>query len=256
MKKLLLFLTAVVLLASCSTDKKPVEVQIPKQNVELTGNGFQIFRLGADFKMLTVQNPDKADEWMVRGIVPLMKVSEDLLAETAITVNLLDASGMKLREDFVLTAEDLVDLIPKYNAEKNVEKAIIFSAAEGSRKYFSYKEAADLLNGTRSLAMNVNVVQQQPELAVETAAAVQPKVEKKAEPVTFKSLISKYGVYGKLTQYDKALSNKEKKKAKEIEDELYAICKKVKADPTVPESVYKEFRKYIEDEEDRIEDKY
>ena len=252
MKKVFLFLTALVLLASCSS-KQPVEVQIPKQNVELTGNGFQIFRLGADLKLVMVQNPDKADEWMIRGSVPLMKVSESQLAETAVDLNLLDESGMKVRDGFVLTAEDLVNLIPKYNAEKNVEKTIVFSAAEDSRKYFSYKEAADLLNRTKSVAMNVNVMEEQPEVAVETAA--QAKADEK-ESVTFKSLMSKYGVYGKLSQYDKALSKKEKKKAKAIEDDLFAICKKVKADPTVPESVYKQFRQYIEDEEDRIEDKY
>lgn len=254
MKKILLLLTVLVLVVSCATEKKPVEVQIPKQNVELTGNGFQIFRLGADLKLVTVQNPDKADEWMIRGSVPLMKVSEDLLAETAIDVNLLDENGMKLRDGFVLTAEDLVNLIPKYNAENNVEKNIVFSAAEGSRKYFTYKEAADLVNAVKSVAMNVNVVQQQPEVAVEQVAA-EKKAEQK-EPVTFKSLMSKYGIYGKLTQYDNALKNKDKKKAKKIEDELFTICKKVKADPSVPESVYKQFRQYIEDEEDRIEDKY
>lgn len=254
MKKVLLLLAVLVLVASCATEKKPLEVQIPKQNVELTGNGFQIFRLGADLKLVTVQNPDKADEWMIRGSVPLMKVSEDLLAETAIDVNLLDENGMKVRDGFVLTAEELVNLIPKFNAEKNVEKNIVFSAAEGSRKYFSYKEASGLLNAVKSVAMNVNVVQQQPEVAVEQVAA-EKKAEKK-EPVTFKSLMSKYGVYGKLTQYDNALKGKDKKKAKKIEDELYAICKKVKADPSVPESVYKQFRQYIEDEEDRIEDKY
>jgi hypothetical protein len=254
MKKVLLLLTVLVLVVSCATEKKPVEVQIPKQNVELTGNGFQIFRLGADLKLVTVQNPDKADEWMIRGSVPLMKVSEDLLAETAIDVNLLDENGMKLRDGFVLTAEDLVNLIPKYNAENNVEKNIVFSAAEGSRKYFTYKEAADLLNAVKSVAMNVNVVQQQPEVSVEQVAA-EKKAEQK-EPVTFKSLMSKYGIYGKLTQYDNALKNKDKKKAKKIEDELFTICKKVKADPSVPESVYKQFRQYIEDEEDRIEDKY
>ncbi len=253
MKKILLLLTVLVLVVSCATEKKPVEVQIPKQNVELTGNGFQIFRLGADLKLVTVQNPDKADEWMIRGSVPLMKVSEDLLAETAIDVNLLDENGMKLRDGFVLTAEDLVNLIPKYNAENNVENNIVFSAAEGSRKYFTYKEAADLLNAVKSVAMNVNVVQQQPEVAVEQEAA-EKKAEQK-EPVTFKSQMSKYGIYGKLTQYDNALKNKDKKKAKKIEDELFTICKKVKADPSVPESVYKQFRQYIEDEEDRIEDK-
>lgn len=248
MKKLFLFLAAFVLVASCST-KKPVEVQIPKQNVELTGNGFQIFRLGADLKMVMVQSPDANDEWMIRASVPLMKVSEDPLGATAINLNLLDESGMKVRDGFFLSAEDLGDLIPKYNAEKNVEKTIIFSADEDSRKYFSYKEAADLLSRTKSVAMNVSMLQSQPEVAV-------PVADQKNEPVTFNSLMEKYGVYGLLSQYDRALKNKDKKKAKKIEDELYSICKKVKADPTVPESVAKRFRDYIEDKEDEIEDKY
>lgn len=249
MKKLFLILAVFMLVVSCST-KKPVEVQIPKQNVELTGNGFQIFRLGADLKMVMVQSPDASDEWMIRASVPLMKVSEDPLGATAINLNLLDESGMKVRDGFFLTAEDLFDLIPKYNAEKNVEKTIIFSADEDSRKYFTYKEAADLLNRTKSVAMNVSLLQSQPDVAVPVAD------QKKNEPVTFNSLMEKYGVYGLLSQYDRALKNKDKKKAKKIEDDLYSICKKVKADPTVPESVAKRFRDYIEDKEDEIEDKY
>ena len=247
MKKVLILLAAVVLVAGCSS-KKPVEVQIPKQNVELTGNGFQVFRLGADFKMVMVQNPDKSDEWMIRASVPLMKVAENALGETAINVNLLDESGMKVRDGFVLVAEDLGDLIPKYNAEKNVEKTIIFSADEDSRKYFTYKEAADMLNRTKSVAMNVSLLESKP--------AVAAGAEKKGEPVTVNALMEKYGVYGLLSQYERALKNKDKKKAKKIEDQLYDICKKVKADPTVPESVAKRFRDYIEDKEDEIEDKY
>lgn len=248
MKKVLILLAAVVLVASCSFNKKPVEVQIPKQNVELTGNGFQVFRLGADFKMVMVQNPDKSDEWMIRASVPLMKVAENALGETAINVNLLDESGMKVRDGFVLVAEDLGDLIPKYNAEKNVEKTIVFSADEDSRKYFSYKEAADMLARTKSVAMNVNLLDSKP--------AVAAGAEKKGEPVTVSALLENYGVYGLLSQYDRALKNKDKKKAKKIEDQLYDICKKVKADRSVPESVAKRFRDYIEDKEDEIEDKY
>ena len=44
--------------------------------------------------------------------------------------------------------------------------------------------------------------------------------------------------------------------ARPIEDGLYEICKRVKADPTVPESVAQRFRDYIEDKEDEIEKKY
>ena len=249
MKKALLFLFAVALVAGCSQD--PVEKLIPKQNVEMTGNGFEIFRLGADLKLVTVQNPDKSDEWTVRGSVPLMKISEDMLTVTEITATLLDESGMKVRDGFTLVAEDLVNLIPKYNAEKNVEKTIVFSTSEGSRKFFSYKEACDILDRTKSVAMNVNVVTAEPEVSIAPAPE-----KKKDGPVTFQSLMEKYGVYGKLSQYDKALSQKEKKKAKQIEDDLYKICKFVKADPTVPESVAKKFRDYIEDKEDEIEKKY
>jgi hypothetical protein len=68
--------------------------------------------------------------------------------------------------------------------------------------------------------------------------------------------MEKYGVYGRLAQYEKALSKKEKKKAKQIEDDLFKICKQVKADPTVPQSVAQKFRDYIEDKEDEIEKKY
>lgn len=255
MKRLFLLLTALVLVAGCAKEQNPVEGRIDKQNVELTGNGFQVFRLGADVKLVAVPNPDKGDEWMIRASVPLMKVSENLIGETAIDLNLLDENGMKVRDGFVLSAEDLANVIPNYNADKNVEKTIVFSPGESSRKYFTRKEAADILARTKSVAMNVNLARSEPEVAVETAGEMKPD-EKKAEPVTFQSLMEKHGVYGLLSQYDRALKNKEKKKAKEIEDRLYAICKRVKADPTVPGSLADRFRDYIEDKEDEIEDKY
>ena len=248
MRKLFIVLAAFMLVMSCST-KKPVEVQIPQENVELTGNGFQIFQLAGDLKMVLVQNPDNGDEWMIRASAPLMKVSEDPLGAAAITVNLLDENGMKLRDDFFLSAEELDNLIPKFNAEKDVENNIVFSASEDSRKYFSYKEAADLLSRTRSVAMNVSLLQSLP--AVQTVVD-----QKKDEPVTFNSLMEKHGIYGMLSQYERAWKNKEKKKAKQIEDKLYEICKKVKADPLVPASVAKRFRDYIEDKEDEIEGKH
>ena len=154
-----------VLLGGCSlVSKKPIEKLIPKTEVEMTGNGYQVFRLGADVKMVTVQSPDDADQWMVRASVPLMKVVDDPVGVMAITVNLLDANGMKVRDGYTLSADDLIDLIPKYNAEKNVEKNIVFSSSEDSRRYFSYKEVADMMERTRSLAMNVSFVQAAPEV--------------------------------------------------------------------------------------------
>ena len=251
MKKVLSSLTVIVLLSGCSLfNKKPVEKLVPKTDVELTGNGFQIFRLGSDVKLVMAQSPDNSSDWMIRASVPLMKIAENPIGAMAIDLNLLDDSGMKVRDGFVLSAEDLISLIPKYNAEKNVEKNIVFSASESSRKYFSFKEAADMLNRTKSMTMNV--VFGNP---IDDAAVAAP-AEKKKEPLTLNSLLEKHGVYGLLSQYDKLLRNKEKKKAKQVEDRLYEICKRVKADPSVPSSLADRFRDYIEDKEDEIEDKY
>ena len=136
MKKILCFVLALAFLAGCAK-QEPVEKIIPKTDVELTGNGFQVFHLGSDVKLVMVPNPDNANEWTLRASVPLMKVSEGLIGDVAITTTPLDQSGMKIRDDFVLVAEDLINLIPKFNAGQNVEKNIIFSASEDSRKYFA-----------------------------------------------------------------------------------------------------------------------
>lgn len=251
MKKTLLFIATMVLALACNSAKEPVEKLIPKTDVELTGNGFEIFRLGSDVRLVTVQNPDDADEWTIRASVPLMKMSEAPITETEIMINLLDASGMKVRDGFILKAEDLIDLVPKFNAEKNVEKNIVFSYAGDGRKYLEYKDVVGMLDKVKALAINVNVVEEVPVAKV----ANEKKVEAPA-PLTLNSLLAKYDIKRKLDQYDTLLKNKEKKKAKQLEDELFRICKKVKADSSVPESLSKQFRDYIEDKEDEIEDRY
>lgn len=258
MKQFLSFAMALLLVAACGPGGQPVEKLIPKTDVELTGNGFQVFHLGSDVKLVMVQNLDNAKEWMLRASVPLMKVSEGLVGDMSIDVNLLDENGMKVRDGYMLTAEDIINLIPKFNADKNVEKNIVFSASDNARRYFTYKEAVDMIERTKSLAMNVSLTEVLPEVVPEQQAnkKLEDAKAEKPQPVTFDSLMKKYGVYGLLSQYDTALKNRDKKKAKGIEDKLYTICKQVKSDPSVPESVAKKFRDYIETEEDRIEDKY
>jgi len=256
MKKILIFAVALLFLAAgCDSGKKPVEKLIPKPDVQLTGNGFQVFQPNGDLKLVLVQNIDNANEWALRASAPLVKVSEGLVGDMTIKVTLLNESGMKVRDDYVLVAEDLINLIPKFNAEKDVENNVIFVASPDSRKFFTFKEAADMLERTQAVAMNVALTEVEPDVVPEQQAE-KKKEEQKPEPVTFNSLMQKYGIYGLLSQYDKALKAGEKKEAKKIEDKLYDICKKVKADKTVPEDLAKRFRDYIENEEDKIEDKY
>ena len=59
-----------------------------------------------------------------------------------------------------------------------------------------------------------------------------------------------------LSQYENHLKNRDKKAAKRVEDRMWEIEKKVKADQSIPEALRKKFVEYIETREDQIEDKY
>ena len=248
MKKIFLFVISLLLLAACA--EKPVESVISQDAVTITGNGFSDFVLGGDAKLMMVPQADNDKLWMVRATVPLQKVGEGEVDGMNLDLNLLDANGTKVREGFFLVGEDVDNMIPLINAGSTLDKPFVFVAAEDGRKDFSFKEAAELIGNTQSLSLNIHLFKSAAALEQEAAA------EAKDKPLTLNSLLEKHGVYWQLSQYDKALKDRDKKKAKQIEDKLYSICKQVKADPTVPESLSKKFRDYIETEEDRIEDKY
>ncbi|MBO4263528.1 MAG: hypothetical protein J5871_02460 [Bacteroidales bacterium] len=245
MKKIPFILILSMLAVSCQ--QKPVEMTLAKKQVELTGNGYQAFSLGADVKLMMVENPETDGKWAICASVPLRKESAQAVSVPVIELNLLDDNGMKVRDNFVLAAEDLDNVIPLYNAARDVERMVIFSAAGDSRKDFSYKEAAAILAQTASMTMTVNFGKAAAQTAAVTAEDGQP---------TLASLLEKHSIHWRLGQYDKALKNGEKKKAKQIEDDLYKICKQVEKDASVPSSLSKRFRDYIEDKEDAIEDKY
>ena len=82
------------------------------------------------------------------------------------------------------------------------------------------------------------------------------ETQEENKPLTLNDLLKQYGIYGMLAQYDKYLKNGEKKKAKQLEDRLYTIEKKVKNDASIPKSLRERFVDYIEDKEDEIEDRY
>ena len=254
---------AVVLLASCSNE--PVETIITKTNVEIIGNSFTSFKLGSDVRLFMAQDPSDKSKWAIKATVPIQKIDAQKFGDLSIEMNLLDANRLKVRDDLVLDGEDIVSILPIINTIEGTEKNVIFSANENSKRDFTYKEAVDILNKTKSLTCSFNTMGSASAVAsVATAntttseSGTEAKEEKKYNdpPKTVNDLCMKYGIYGKLSQYDKALRNKEKKRAKAIEDEMYQICKKVKNDPNVPSSLADKFKDYIEDKEDAIEDKY
>ncbi|MBR6305162.1 MAG: hypothetical protein IKR38_00045 [Bacteroidales bacterium] len=249
MKKLFVLFCFTALAWACGSDK-PAELYVPKNTVEFAGNAFTSFSLGADVKLYTSQNPDASKEWTVQAVIPVRKEVKGAIDGLSINLVPLDERGIRIRDGFVLEGEDLANLVPVYNSADNIERTIVFSVAQdGVKKYFTKKEAEKLLANTKGVRMDFNVSSGNGTAAV----AEQPKQE---NPNTLDALCKKYGVYGLLSQYESALRNDNNRRAKQIEDQLWSIEKKVKNDGSVPSWLRDRFVEYIEDREDQIEDRY
>ena len=250
-----LILSAVVLMALACTGKKAAELYIPKSTVEFAGNAFSDFSLGSDVKLYTEQNPDNKSQWMIQAVVPVRKETTAAISGLDITLTPVDDRSIRIRDSFVLHGEDLDNLVPVYNAGNGVERTVAFSVREGGvKKYFSYKEAQELVSKTKGVRIDFNV--ENPVPAPAAQQAVNESKPASEYPMTLDGLCRKYGIYGQLGAYDAALRNDNKKRAKEIEDRLWGIEKKVKDDYNIPEWLRKQFVNYIEEREDEIEDRY
>lgn len=253
MKRILFLATLAVALVSCGS-KKPAELYIPKNTVEFAGNAFNAFSLGADVKLYTEQNPDNKSEWLIQSVVPVRKETPAQISGLVITLTPVDDRGIRIRDSFVMHGEDLENLVPVYNSGNGVERSVVFSVRDGQKKkYFSYKEAQELVSKTKGVRMDFVVPENIPQ-----ATAAQPASASTPAPNTntLDGLCRKYGVYGMLSSYDAALRRGDKKGAKNIEDRLWEIEKRVKNDGTISKDLRERFVDYVEDREDEIEDRY
>ena len=251
MKKLVILLSLAVLAVSCS-DKKPAELYVPKNTVEFAGNAFTSFSLGSDVKLYTSPNPDAPKQWTVQAVIPIRKEMKGSMGGLKISLTPLDDRGIRIRDNFVLEGEDLDNLVPVFNSADNIERTVVFSVAQdGVKKFFKKKEADELLAKTKGVRMDFNV-----EGANGKAVATSSSSSSEEYPMTLDGLCRKYGVYGLLSQYDYALRNDNNKRAKQIEDQLWSIEKRVKNDYNVPSWLKERFEDYVEDKEDEIEDRY
>jgi hypothetical protein len=258
MKRIFILAAVAALALSCS-EKKPQELYVPKNTVEFAGNAFTDFSLGSDVKLYATPNPDNKKQWLVQAVVPVRKETKAKIADLDIRLTPLDDRGIRVRDGFAMEGEDLEHLVPVYNAGDAVERTIVFSVAEdGVKKYFSLKEANELLSKVKGIRMDSTVSNPQPAAADKNkkSTAASSSSSSGSEPLSLNSLCNQYGVYGLLSQYESALKNDNSKRAKQIEDQLWSIEKKVKNDYNVPEWLRKQFVDYIEDREDAIEEKW
>ena len=247
MKRVLYLAAAVLAAIACSGKQESKELYVPKGTVEFAGNAFTAFSLGADVKLYTAPNPDNNKEWVVQAVVPIRKETKSKIGSLEINLVPLDDRSIRVRDGFTLIGEDLENLVPVYNSGDNVERTVVFSVSEdGRKKYFTYKEANELLSKTKGVRMDFN----------SGTAVSGNSTSFDNEPLSVNSLCKKYGVYGLLSSYDNALRNDNKKRANQIENQLWSIEKKIKNDSSIPERIRDAFVDYIEDKEDEIEDKY
>ena len=255
MKRLLILAAVAALALSCS-EKQPTELYVPKNTVEFAGNAFTDFSLGADVKLYATPNPDNKKQWLVQAVVPVRKETKAKVQDLDIHLTPLDDRGIRVRDGFSMEGEDLEHLVPVYNSGDGVERTIVFSVAEdGVKKYFTLKEANELLAKVKGIRMDFTVSNPQPAAAGKSNSAAASS-SSSSEPLSVNSLCNQYGVYGLLSQYESALKNGNNKRAKQVEDQLWTIEKKVKNDNSVPSWLRDAFVDYIENREDAIEDKW
>ena len=243
MKRILIILAAALALQACSST--PKETFFDKSSVEFTGNAFSDFSLNDNVNVFLAQNPEDKSKWSIQATVPVKKVSEGTIDSLAIEIVPVDEKGIKVREDLCLQAQDLANIVPVFNSGDSTAKTLVFR----SDKEFSSKDAEAIMAKAKNLTMTFNKLQSQQAIAEEEA-------EKNKEIPTLNSLCEEYGIYGMLAQYERHLKKGDKRAAKRVEDRMWEIEKKVKADRSLPESLRKRFVEYIENREDQIEDKY
>ncbi|MBR5399216.1 MAG: hypothetical protein IK103_05425 [Bacteroidales bacterium] len=252
MKRLFIILAVTAALQACSS--APQDALFDKSVVEFIGNAFSDFTLNDDVNVFLAQNPEDQSKWSIQATVPVKKVSEEAIDSLEIEIVPVDEKGVKVREDLSLMAQDMANIIPVLNSGDSTAKTVVFKSA----REFTRKEAEAILAKAENLTMAFNKLQsQKPAVAEETEAKKQEasQAENKEKP-TLNSLCEQYGIYGMLAQYENHLKNRDKKAAKRVEDRMWEIEKKVKADQSLPESLRKRFVEYIETREDQIEDKY
>ena len=257
MKKYLFIIVAAMLLVGCGK-KQAVETTIARTNVELMGDLFSSFNVSGDAHLLMVPNPDNKSKWMIRATVPLQKTDSRTIRTMSAAINLLDGNGTKIDEGFMLFAEDINSVLPVLNST-NTEKTLVFSAPNGLKKDFSCKEASKLIEKVKKFGLTLSASKINPPVnASEQNETISNIVETPVvdESMTLDDLLKQYDIYNKLAKYDYYLRNGQKKKAKQLEDQMWAIENQVKNDRSLPKRLRDSFMDYVERREDQIEDKY
>ena len=245
MKKFILVALSALALYSCA--KKPVEIFVPKGQMEFAGSGFDSFSPGADVRVYMSPDQDNPKLWNIQAVVPVRKETDAVISALDMELTLLDENGLRVRDSFSLQAEEMENLVPVFNSAPSVEKAVVFSVPEvdGGKKRFPYKQAKSMIEDTKGARLSIN-----------SEIFVEEETKPEDIPYTLPWLCKRTGVNGLLNQYRSAVNKKDLRKAGQIEAKIYQIEKDVKNNDNYPENLRKRFLSYVENKIEDIDDKY
>lgn len=231
-----------IIITGCD-NSKPVESVLPSDDIEIDGNAFQAFKFNGDVKLLASPAADNSSKWTLKAIVPMQKAEKagTITGPVTLQMNLLDENGINVGEGVCLEAENMDNIIPVLNSSSEASKNVVFSINGESDKEYSHKEIKNLIDKAKKIQLTVQS---------------EKPVKMNGSAMTLNDLLLQHDVYKLLGQYDYWLKKDDEDRAEKVEDRLHEICKKVKNDESIPESLRKRFRDYIEDKEDEIEEKY
>ena len=93
MKKFILVALSALALYSCA--KKPVEIFVPKGQMEFAGSGFDSFSPGADVRVYMSPDQDNPKLWNIQAVVPVRKETEAVISALDMELTLLDENGLR-----------------------------------------------------------------------------------------------------------------------------------------------------------------
>lgn len=245
MKKLLVLAAVALLLTATGCQKKKATDKIlPCDDIEMMGDAFQEFAATGDVKLFMTASPADPKKWVIRASFPIKKTGKAKISKLEAQLDLLDANGARVHEDFGLKAQELEAVLPVLAAEEGAQRNVVFS----SETLLDQAAAENLLNGTKSLRLSLSAPESVP------AAQQQPTVTFPAN-VNLTSLIQFYGLRSLLGEYERAYRSKNKSRMNQLKNRFDTIVGKVKDHPRGGRSIANNLEDWIDDQLDEIEDR-
>lgn len=248
MKKAILGLMA-ALVVSC-IPYQPVEKVLATTDIETIGTGYNLFAPDSDVRVVMAQTPSK--KWTVRATIPLRRVADEKVESLTTTLDLMDATGVRLNTAFDLIGQDIYSLVPVLNDDAKPARSVVYLATAE----MDYKNLKPIVENTAFGRLHLEATTAAP---AEEEEVAEEKAKKEKAPFpddpSVQDLVSYYGIRGILRQYENAYRKGNSALCKQIQNRLEKIQDAVSDHPKGGRKIANSLEDWIDDRIDDIEDK-